>query len=88
MALALRDEVVDLEAAGIPYIQVDEPAIREGLPIRRADWNEYLEWSVGSFRLSTSGVRNETQIRTHMCYSDFNDISDAIAAMDADVITI
>ncbi|SAM03568.1 hypothetical protein [Absidia glauca] len=88
VGLALRDEVVDLEAAGIPCIQVDEPAIREGLPIRRADWDAYLEWSVGCFRLSTAGVRNETQIHTHMCYSDFNDIFDAIAAMDADVITI
>ncbi|KAI8342421.1 5-methyltetrahydropteroyltriglutamate-homocysteine S-methyltransferase [Chlamydoabsidia padenii] len=88
VGLALRDEVVDLEAAGIPCIQVDEPAIREGLPIRRADWDAYLDWSVGCFRLSTSGVRDETQIHTHMCYSDFNDIFDAIAAMDADVITI
>ncbi|KAF7724244.1 methionine-synthesizing 5- methyltetrahydropteroyltriglutamate--homocysteine methyltransferase [Apophysomyces ossiformis] len=88
VALALRDEVVDLEAAGIPCIQVDEPAIREGLPIRRADWDAYLEWSVASFRLSTSGVRDDTQIHTHMCYSDFNDIFDAIAALDADVITI
>ncbi|KAI7872007.1 5-methyltetrahydropteroyltriglutamate-homocysteine S-methyltransferase [Spinellus fusiger] len=88
IGLALRDEVVDLEAAGIPCIQVDEPAIREGLPIRRADWDNYLDWSVGCFRLSTAGVRDETQIHTHMCYSDFNDIFDAIAALDADVITI
>lgn len=88
VGLALRDEVVDLEAAGIPVIQVDEPAIREGLPIRRADWDAYLEWSVGCFRLSTAGVRDETQIHTHMCYSDFNDIFAAIAALDADVITI
>ncbi|KAI7901966.1 5-methyltetrahydropteroyltriglutamate-homocysteine S-methyltransferase [Cokeromyces recurvatus] len=88
IGLALRDEVVDLESAGIPCIQVDEPAIREGLPIRRADWDAYLEWSVACFRLSTSGVRNETQIHTHMCYSDFNDIFDAIAALDADVLTI
>ncbi|KAI8334453.1 hypothetical protein BC941DRAFT_101849 [Chlamydoabsidia padenii] len=88
VGLALRDEVVDLEAAGIPCIQVDEPAIREGLPIRRADWDTYLEWSVGCFRLSTSGIRDDTQIHTHMCYSDFNDIFDAIAALDADVITI
>lgn len=88
IGLALRDEVVDLESAGIPCIQVDEPAIREGLPIRRADWDAYLEWSVGCFRLSTSGVRNETQIHTHMCYSDFNDIFDAIAALDADVLSI
>ncbi|RCI03642.1 methionine-synthesizing 5- methyltetrahydropteroyltriglutamate--homocysteine methyltransferase, partial [Rhizopus stolonifer] len=88
IGLALRDEVVDLESAGIPCIQVDEPAIREGLPIRRADWDAYLDWSVACFRLSTSGVRNETQIHTHMCYSDFNDIFDSIAALDADVITI
>ncbi|KAI9487197.1 MAG: 5-methyltetrahydropteroyltriglutamate-homocysteine S-methyltransferase [Benjaminiella poitrasii] len=88
IALSLRDEVVDLESAGIPCIQVDEPAIREGLPIRRADWDAYLDWSVACFRLSTSGVRNETQIHTHMCYSDFNDIFDAIAALDADVLTI
>lgn len=82
IGLALRDEVVDLEAAGIPCIQVDEPAIREGLPIRRADWDAYLEWSVACFRLATSGVRDDTQIHTHMCYSDFNDIFDAIAALD------
>ncbi|CAO3611026.1 unnamed protein product [Cunninghamella echinulata] len=88
IGLALRDEVVDLETAGIPCIQVDEPAIREGLPIRRADWDAYLEWSVACFRLSTAGVRDDTQIHTHMCYSDFNDIFDAIAALDADVITI
>ncbi|KAL1932193.1 hypothetical protein VTP01DRAFT_9249 [Rhizomucor pusillus] len=88
IGLALRDEVVDLEAAGIPCIQVDEPAIREGLPIRRADWDAYLEWSVACFRLATSGIRDDTQIHTHMCYSDFNDIFDAIAALDADVITI
>ncbi|CEG71828.1 Putative 5-methyltetrahydropteroyltriglutamate-homocysteine S-methyltransferase [Rhizopus microsporus] len=88
IGLALRDEVVDLESAGIPCIQVDEPAIREGLPIRRADWEAYLEWSVACFRLSTAGVRDETQIHTHMCYSDFNDIFGAITALDADVITI
>ncbi|CEP11738.1 hypothetical protein [Parasitella parasitica] len=88
IGLALRDEVVDLEAAGIPCIQVDEPAIREGLPIRRADWDAYLDWSVGCFRLSTAGVRNETQIHTHMCYSDFNDIFDAIVDLDADVLSI
>lgn len=82
IGLALRDEVVDLEAAGIPCIQVDEPAIREGLPIRRADWDAYLEWSVACFRLATSGIRDDTQIHTHMCYSDFNDIFDAIAALD------
>jgi len=88
LALALRDEVTDLEAAGIGVIQIDEPAIREGLPLRRADWQAYLDWAVDCFRLATSGVRAETQIHTHMCYSEFNDIIDSIAAMDADVITI
>lgn len=88
LALALRDEVNDLEAAGIAVIQIDEPAIREGLPLRRADWKAYLDWAVDCFRLSTSGVRDDTQIHTHMCYSEFNDIMEAIAAMDADVITI
>ncbi|MES2597977.1 MAG: 5-methyltetrahydropteroyltriglutamate--homocysteine S-methyltransferase [Verrucomicrobiota bacterium] len=88
IALAIRDEVVDLEAAGIAAIQIDEPAIREGLPLRRADWGHYLGWAVESFRLSASGVRNDTQIHTHMCYSEFNDIIAAIADMDADVITI
>ncbi|OZJ03797.1 hypothetical protein BZG36_03020 [Bifiguratus adelaidae] len=88
IGLALRDEVVDLEAAGIPCIQVDEPAIREGLPLRRQDWDAYLKWSVPCFRLSVCGVRDDTQIHTHMCYSDFNDIFDAIQDMDADVITI
>lgn len=82
IGLALRDEVVDLEAAGIPCIQVDEPAIREGLPIRRADWDAYLDWSVACFRLATSGIRDDTQIHTHMCYSDFNDIFDAIRDLD------
>lgn len=88
LALALRDEVNDLEAAGISVIQIDEPAIREGLPLRRAEWAEYLDWAVDSFRLTTSGVQDTTQIHTHMCYSEFNDIMDSIAAMDADVITI
>ncbi|MFF7397045.1 5-methyltetrahydropteroyltriglutamate--homocysteine S-methyltransferase [Achromobacter sp. NPDC008082] len=88
LALALRDEVVDLEKAGISVIQIDEPAIREGLPLRRADWKPYLDWAVDCFRLSTAGVRDETQIHTHMCYSEFNDIIESIAAMDADVITI
>ena len=80
--------MVDLEAAGISVIQIDEPAIREGLPLRRADWQAYLDWAVDCFRLSTAGVRDETQIHTHMCYSEFNDIIESIAAMDADVITI
>jgi len=88
LALALRDEVVDLEAAGISVIQIDEPAFREGLPLRRADRQAYLDWAVDSFRLSTGGVRPDTQIHTHMCYSEFNDIIESIAAMDADVITI
>src|SRR5690606_25026785 len=88
LALALRDEVVDLEAAGITVIQIDEPAFREGLPLRRADWARYLEWAVDCFRLSTGGVKDATQVHTHMCYSEFNDIIEAIAAMDADVITI
>ncbi|MBT9471729.1 MAG: 5-methyltetrahydropteroyltriglutamate--homocysteine S-methyltransferase [Pseudomonadota bacterium] len=88
IALALRDEVVDLEAAGAKIIQVDEAALREGLPLQRADWPVYLGWAIGCFRLAVSGVRDETQIHTHMCYSDFNDIIEAIAAMDADVISI
>ena len=88
IALAIRDEVQDLETAGIKVIQIDEPAIREGLPLRRADWPVYLAWSVDCFRLATSGVRDETQIHTHMCYSEFNDIMDAIVRMDADVISI
>jgi 5-methyltetrahydropteroyltriglutamate--homocysteine methyltransferase len=88
IALALRDEVRDLEAAGITMIQVDEPAIREGLPLRRSDWGAYLEWAVDAFRLATSSVRDETQIHTHMCYAEFGDILGAIAKMDADVISI
>lgn len=88
IALAIRDEVNDLEAAGITVIQVDEPAFREGLPLRQADWKEYLDWAAESFRISTSGVKDSTQIHTHMCYSEFNNIMQAIADMDADVITI
>ncbi|MET0848542.1 MAG: 5-methyltetrahydropteroyltriglutamate--homocysteine S-methyltransferase, partial [Pseudomonas sp.] len=88
LALALRDEVVDLEAAGIKIVQIDEAAFREGLPLRRAQWQEYLDWAVQAFRLSASGVRDETQIHTHMCYSEFNDVIESIAAMAADVITI
>jgi len=88
IALAIRDEVLDLERVGINIIQVDEPAIREGLPIRTEDWAAYLGWAVKAFRLSVSGVQHQTQIHTHMCYSEFNDIIEAIAAMDADVITI
>jgi 5-methyltetrahydropteroyltriglutamate--homocysteine methyltransferase len=88
LALALRDEVVDLESAGIAVIQIDEPAFREGLPLRRDDWAAYLDWATRAFRVSASGVRDDTQIHTHMCYSEFNDILPSIAAMDADVITI
>lgn len=88
LALAIRDEVAELESAGFRIIQVDEPAIREGLPLRRERWEDYLEWAVQSFRLSTSGVSNQTQIQTHMCYSNFGDIINAIDAMDADVALI
>lgn len=88
IALALRDEVCELEQAGIRAIQIDEPALREGLPLRRSEWPGYLDWAVDAFRLSASGVSDATQIHTHMCYSQFNDIIDAIAALDADVITI
>jgi 5-methyltetrahydropteroyltriglutamate--homocysteine methyltransferase len=79
---------LDLEAAGTKVIQVDEPALREGLPLRRGDWQEYLDWAVAAFRLATGGVADATQIQTHMCYSEFNDIIEAIAAMDADVLLI
>ncbi|TZF85798.1 5-methyltetrahydropteroyltriglutamate--homocysteine S-methyltransferase (plasmid) [Pedobacter sp. BS3] len=88
IALAIRDEVCDLEKAGIRIIQIDEPAIREGLPLRQADREAYLNWAVKAFRISASGVQDDTQIHTHMCYSEFNDIMEHIAAMDADVITI
>jgi 5-methyltetrahydropteroyltriglutamate--homocysteine methyltransferase len=88
IALALRDEVRDLEAAGIRIIQIDEPALREGLPLRRADWAAYLEWAVACFRLTAGSARDDTQIHTHMCYAEFNDIIDAVAAMDADVVSI
>ena len=88
IALAIRDEVQDLEQAGIDIIQIDEAALREGLPIKRQEWQHYLDWAVRAFRISTSGVQDTTQIHTHMCYSEFNDILPAIAAMDADVITI
>ncbi len=88
IALAIRDEVIDLEKAGAAMIQIDEAALREGLPLRRADWDAYLDWAVECFRLCAGGVADETQIHTHMCYSEFNDIIAAIAAMDADVISI
>ncbi len=88
IALAIREEVVDLESAGIAVIQIDEPALREGLPLHLAERESYLKWAVDAFRLASSGVRDETQIHTHMCYCEFNDIIDSIAAMDADVISI
>lgn len=88
IALALRDEVADLEKAGIRIIQIDEPAFREGLPLKRAEWAGYLDWAVGAFKAASCGVADTTQIHTHMCYSEFNDILPAIAALDADVITI
>ncbi len=88
LALAIRQEVLDLEKAGVGVIQIDEAALREGLPLRRAQWQEYLDWAIESFRICANGVRDETQIHTHMCYSEFNDIIGSIANMDADVITI
>jgi 5-methyltetrahydropteroyltriglutamate--homocysteine methyltransferase len=88
LALALSEEVLDLEKAGINMIQVDEPALREGLPLRKRDWQAYLRWAVDAFRLSVAKVQDSTQIHTHMCYAEFNDIIQAIAELDADVITI
>jgi 5-methyltetrahydropteroyltriglutamate--homocysteine methyltransferase len=88
IALAIRDEVADLERAGIQIIQIDEAALREGLPLRRADWQAYLDTAVNDFRIASSAVADATQIHTHMCYSEFNDIMPSIAAMDADVISI
>ncbi|UMM64267.1 5-methyltetrahydropteroyltriglutamate--homocysteine S-methyltransferase [Aristophania vespae] len=88
IAFAIRDEVQDLEKAGCQVIQIDEAALREGLPLRRKDWEHYLNWAVESFRVTSSGVEDKTQIHTHMCYSEFNDIIDAISAMDTDVISI
>ncbi|QRR08089.1 5-methyltetrahydropteroyltriglutamate--homocysteine S-methyltransferase [Burkholderia sp. MS455] len=88
LALAIREEVLDLEKAGVRVIQIDEAALREGLPLRRAQWSEYLKWAVESFRITANGVQDDTQIHTHMCYSEFNDIIASIADMDADVITI
>jgi 5-methyltetrahydropteroyltriglutamate--homocysteine methyltransferase len=88
LALAIRQEVQDLERAGVRINQIDEAALREGLPLRRSEWQQYLTWAVDSFRIAANGVANETQIHTHMCYSEFNDIIESIAAMDADVITI
>ncbi len=88
IALALRDEVQDLEQAGVQMIQIDEPAFREGLPLRRRDWRHYLDWAVQCFRLASCGVNDTTQIHTHMCYSEFNDVIEDITKLDADVITI
>src|ERR1700743_247781 len=88
VALAIRDETVDLQAAGIAVIQVDEPALRELLPLRRADQDDYLRWAVGSFRLATSGVDDSTQIHTHLCYSEFGEVIGAISDLDADVTSI
>ncbi|UEP24160.1 5-methyltetrahydropteroyltriglutamate--homocysteine S-methyltransferase [Burkholderia ambifaria] len=88
LALAIRDEVLDLEKAGVRVIQIDEAALREGLPLRRAQWGEYLKWAVEAFRITANGVQDDTQIHTHMCYSEVNDIIASIADMDADVITI
>ncbi|WP_050465821.1 5-methyltetrahydropteroyltriglutamate--homocysteine S-methyltransferase [Herbaspirillum autotrophicum] len=88
LALAIRAEVLDLERAGVRVIQIDEAALREGLPLRQAQWQDYLDWAVESFRITANGARDETQIHTHMCYSEFNDIIASIADMDADVITI
>ena len=88
LALAIREEVQDLEKAGIRVIQIDEAALREGLPLRKSQWQKYLDWAVESFRIAANGVQDETHIHTHMCYSEFNDIIASIADMDADVITI
>ena len=88
LALAIREEVQDLEKAGVNIIQIDEAALREGLPLRQSDWANYLDWAINSFRIAANGVEDGTQIHTHMCYSEFNDIIEAIARMDADVITI
>ena len=88
LAWAIREEVSDLERNGIRIIQIDEPAIREGLPLKKADWKDYLNWAVQCFRLSSSSVKDETQIHTHMCYSQFNDIIESVAALNADVVSI
>lgn len=88
LALALRDEVADLQDAGINIIQIDEPAIREGLPLKKRDHQTYLDWAVQAFKISAGSARPETQIHTHMCYSEFNEIIESVAALDADVITI
>ncbi|WP_267889042.1 MULTISPECIES: hypothetical protein [Thermoanaerobacterium] len=88
IALSIRDEVLDLEAAGISIIQIDEAALREKLPIRKKEWNDYLNWAIRAFRLTHAKVKTETQIHTHMCYSEFSDIIKEIESMDIDVISI
>jgi 5-methyltetrahydropteroyltriglutamate--homocysteine methyltransferase len=88
IALAIRDEVKDLEEAGIKVIQIDEPAFREGLPLRKENWDHYLKWAVDAFRIASTGVKDQTQIHSHMCYSEFNDIIEHIARLDADVISM
>ncbi|MDO6763809.1 5-methyltetrahydropteroyltriglutamate--homocysteine S-methyltransferase [Agarivorans sp. 1_MG-2023] len=88
IALALNDEVAELQQAGIQVIQIDEPAIREGMPLKRSEWQHYLDWAVSAFKLSAASAQPETQIHTHMCYSEFNDIMPSVAALDADVLTI
>lgn len=88
LALAIREEVLDLEKSGVSVIQIDEAALREGLPLRMSQWQDYLDWAVESFRIAANGVADETQIHSHMCYSEFNDIIAAIANMDTDAITI
>lgn len=88
IALAIQDEITDLEAAGCTVVQVDEPALREAMPLRGAAKNEYLDWAVDSFRLATAKARSETQIHTHMCYCEFEDCMDAIDKMDTDVNSI
>jgi len=88
LALAIREEVLDLEREGVGIIQIDEAALREGLPLRAKQWPDYLGWAIRAFCIAANGVKDETQIHTHMCYSEFNDIIEAIASMDADVVTI
>ncbi|CAM5218150.1 5-methyltetrahydropteroyltriglutamate--homocysteine methyltransferase [Ureibacillus acetophenoni] len=88
IAIALRQEILELERSGIAIIQVDEPALREGLPLRKENWSDYLAWAVNAFKLATSSVKNETQIHTHMCYVEFNDFIEPIESLDADVISL
>jgi 5-methyltetrahydropteroyltriglutamate--homocysteine methyltransferase len=88
LALAIREEVLDLEKAGVRIIQIDEPAFREGLPLRKSQWQDYLGWAIECFCIAANGVADETQIHTHMCYSEFNDIIASIADLDTDAITI